>query len=143
MIRISKSNSFLISKISSETSMVNRLIQETETFIRRFKIRNSIDLMIVLREVLLNAVIHGNNNIPERTVKCRIDKLEKNRFKIEVEDEGNGFDYRYLDMEIPEDPRHIRKRGYVIISALSDRIEFNSKGNRVTVYMGVNLRKKG
>ncbi len=138
MIHINKFNSYLTFKISSEISMVNKLIQETEKFISQFEIKNYIDLMIVLRELLLNAVIHGNKNMPERIVKCSIKKLEKRRFKIEVEDEGSGFDYKSLDMKIPEDPRYIQKRGYAIINALSDQIEFNSKGNQVTVYMSIN-----
>ena len=139
MIHIDKFNSYLTFKISSEISMVNKLIKETETFISQFEIKNDIDidLMIVLRELLLNAVIHGNKNIPDRIVKCRIEKLEKSRFKVVVEDEGSGFDYKSLDMKIPEDPRHIQKRGYAVINALSDQIEFNSKGNQVTVYISI------
>ena len=58
--------------------------------------------MIVLRELLLNALIHGNKNVAERHIKCRIEKLEKARLK--VEDEGSGFDYQNLDMRLPETP---------------------------------------
>ncbi|MBA7636369.1 hypothetical protein ES703_43987 [subsurface metagenome] len=38
-------------------------------------------------------------------------------------------------MKLPEDPRYIQKRGYILINALSEQIEFNSKGNHITVYM--------
>ncbi len=56
-------------------------------------------------------------------------------FRIWVEDEGSGFDYESIrdddqDFQYPE-----KKRGYLLINRLSDRIRFNEKGNRVTVYL--------
>ncbi|MBA7522189.1 hypothetical protein ES705_14306 [subsurface metagenome] len=96
--------------------------------------------MIVLRELLLNALIHGNKSVAERHIKCRIEKLEKAEFRIEVEDEGNGFDYQNLDMRLPKNPHRLKRRGYILINALSDRIEFNSRGNCITAY--VTLKQK-
>ncbi len=125
-------------QISSETFLVDRILKETERFVDGVKAENRSGLMIVLRELLLNALIHGNNNVPERHIKGRIEKLEKARLRIEVEDEGCGFDYHSLDMRLPENPRHLKKRGYILINALSDRIVFNSRGNCITAYVTLN-----
>ena len=44
-----------------------------------------------------------------------------------------GFDYGKLRMLPQADPRRIGKRGFILIKALSDKIEFNEIGNRITV----------
>ena len=138
MRQIDKSDKCLTFQISSETSLVDKLLKETEIFLDGINTKNRSGLMIVLRELLLNALIHGNKNVVERHIKGRIEKLEKNRLRIEVEDEGGGFDYQNLDMGLPENPRHLKRRGYILINALSDRIEFNSRGNCITVYVTLN-----
>ena len=127
-------------QISSETFLVDRILKETERFVDGVKAENRSGLMIVLRELLLNALIHGNNNVPERHIKGRIEKLEKARLRIEVEDEGSGFDYQNLDMRLPENPRHLKRRGYILINALSDHIKFNSRGNCITAYVTLNQK---
>jgi anti-anti-sigma factor len=38
-------------------------------------------------------------------------------------------------MTLPEDPRRIRNRGYALVNAFSDQIDFNDRGNRVSVYI--------
>ena len=138
MLQADKSEKNITFQISSETSLVDDILKKTEKFVDRINTKNRSSVMIVLRELLLNALIHGNKNVAERHIKCRIEKLEKARLRIEVEDEGNGFDYQNLDMRLPENPRHLKRRGYILINALSDRIEFNSRGNCITVYVTLN-----
>lgn len=135
MLQVDKSEKNISFHISSETSLVDKILKEAESFVGRANGENRSGLMIVLRELLLNALIHGNKNVAARHIKCRIEKLERARLRIEVEDEGNGFDYQSLDMKLPENPRHLKRRGYVLINALSDRIEFNGRGSRITAYM--------
>ena len=138
MMRIDENNYTITFNISSEIQMVDMVIKEVEKFIDRFEFTESINLVLVLRELLINAVKHGNQNISERIVMCRIEKLEESRFKIEVEDQGSGFDYEHLEMELPKDPLHIKKRGYALINSLSDQIKFSSKGNRIIIYITLN-----
>ena len=138
MLQVDKSEKNITFQISSEASLVDNILKETERFVDRVNAKNRSDLMIVLRELLLNALIHGNENVAERHIKCRLEKLEKARLRIEVEDEGSGFDYQSLDMRLPKNPRHLKRRGYVLINALSDRIEFNSRGNCITAYLTLN-----
>jgi len=138
MLQIDKSEKNIAFLISSETSLVDNILKEAESFVGRANGENRSGLMIVLRELLLNALIHGNKNVAERHIKCRIEKLEKARLRIEVEDEGSGFAYQSIDMRLPENPRHLKRRGYVLINALSDRIEFNSSGNCITAYVTLN-----
>lgn len=90
--------------------------------------------VLVLRELLVNAMKHGNRREAWRTVHVSIEHLGDARFEVSVEDEGEGFDYQSVDMRIPESPPRIsRKRGYALIHALSEHIAFAGGGNRITV----------
>ena len=98
---------------------------------------------IVLRELLDNAVEHGNRGIETRIVTGSLTYLGEGTFRIIVEDEGEGFDCAGLDVTVPEDPRRVKSRGYVLIHALADRLEFNEKGNRVTAYVSATSPRNG
>jgi anti-sigma regulatory factor (Ser/Thr protein kinase) len=54
---------------------------------------------------------------------------------VTVEDEGPGFNYGAVRMSLPDDPRRLQNRGYVLIKSLSEKLEFNDRGNCVTAYV--------
>ncbi|MBA7622352.1 hypothetical protein ES703_29728 [subsurface metagenome] len=113
--------------------LMDYLVHILEYLVLQYGIQDPTNVILVTREMLKNAAIHGNKNNQSRSVICRLKHLEGSLFRIEVEDEGDGFDYEHLDLKLPENPRHIDSRGYILINALSDRIDFNRKGNCVTV----------
>jgi serine/threonine-protein kinase RsbW len=90
-------------------------------------------IMVSAMEAVNNAIIHGNKSDSAR--KVRIEILHKNKvLVISVEDEGPGF----KPGEIPdptklENIENISGRGVFLMSKLADKIEFNEKGNRVTM----------
>jgi len=65
MLQVDKSEKNIAFQISSETSLVDNILKETERFVDRVKAENRSGLMIVLRELLLNALIHGNKNVAD------------------------------------------------------------------------------
>ncbi len=92
--------------------------------------------MVILRELISNAIEHGNKNAAENGVYARVEHLGESHFAVTVQDKGEGFDYRRVAKgPLPEDPRKVRHRGYFLIRSLSDQIEFNEKGNRITAYV--------
>ena len=93
----------------------------------------AVGIKVILRELLMNAVIHGNKCNGKRLVRSVIEHLEDKRFKIWVEDEGHGFDRDRVADENQDFQYPNMKRGYLLIKRLSDEILFNGKGNRVTV----------
>lgn len=95
--------------------------------------------IVVLRELLINAMKHGNRYNRSYPVTVKINQLNNRRFKISVEDLGNGFDYKSLDTRLPENPREFKSRGYKLIKAITDSFEFNKKGNQVTAYISTSL----
>jgi anti-anti-sigma factor len=135
MFKVAENKKSIIFTLSSEVQLADSVIKESQRFLKQFDISEFSGFKLVLRELLNNAVEHGNYNLSDRTVVCRIEYIGDKRFKITVQDEGKGFDYGKLVMTLPEDPRQIRNRGYALVNAFSDQIDFNDKGNRVTVYV--------
>ncbi len=122
---------------SSEMELVDRVIQSCREYLAKFKVSEFSRFRLVLRELLINAVEHGNWNDPERTVTCNIHYIGDWQFKIMVQDEGFGLDPDSLDMKLPDDPAQTRNRGYPLINAFTNRLEFNEEGNCVTAYVAI------
>ncbi|MBF0276928.1 MAG: response regulator [SAR324 cluster bacterium] len=112
-------------------------------------------LGLSLNESLFNAVIHGNLEVPsslkeedwnlfdallkeregipeyaERMV-CFHYQVGDQELKIEIEDQGNGFDPSKLPD--PNDPDAFLSsgRGILLIRSFMDRVEWNEKGNKI------------
>lgn len=82
----------------------------------------------MLREILNNAVEHGNNMEEDKKVYCRVEKKDS-ILKFFVKDEGKGFDFLEvsecnLDME---DPLSHRTRGYSTIAAMGFNVSYKDK----------------
>ena len=122
-------------RISSEKGLVEKALTSCKRFLKRHRVVQTEDITIVLRELADNAIRHGNQNDPDAIVSCSVVHLGGGRFKVVVEDEGPGFDYNAVRMSLPEDPRRLARRGYVLVKSLSERLEFNECGNCVTAYV--------
>lgn len=123
--------------MSSELRLVDRIIKEVRGFFEHHGVKDESNLKLILREMLNNAVEHGNKSQENKTVTCKISRLEGKRFRIDVQDEGEGFEYKNLDPRLPEDPKQIRNRGFSLIDTFSDEIVFNKPGNKITVYVTI------
>lgn len=137
---IERSEDFLACTVPSATEEVSRILALARSFIRPAFPGSSPNLEVILRELLMNAVTHGNACDRSRAVRCEIERIQPDRLRVTVEDEGAGFDYRSLDAELVQCAPSPVRRGYTLIKALADHVEFNAKGNRVTV--SVTLRKE-
>ncbi len=122
---------------SSEMSMVDRIAGESDEFFKQFGITAFSKYRLVLRELLINAIEHGNKKSIGKKVVCSIKKLEGPCFEVNVRDQGAGFDHSKLEMKMPTDPEHVRNRGFPLINHFCDAIDFNKKGNEITVYIPI------
>jgi anti-anti-sigma factor len=123
--------------VSSEMRLVDRVAHDALEFVGRNETGDSSNIKLTLRELLINAVEHGNRKIPARVVKCSLERLPKSLFRITVEDEGEGFDYKNIDLSLPSDPLRVRNRGLPLVYAASDVLEFGGTGNRITAYVSL------
>ncbi|KPA17954.1 Anti-sigma-factor antagonist [Candidatus Magnetomorum sp. HK-1] len=122
-------------KISSEVKMINKTIKEIRNYLNEYDVEEDGNIVLILRELINNAIEHGNNNNSELTISISISHLKDQRFKIVVEDEGKGFDYYSVNYRVSEDPTQIRNRGLSLVNSFSDEIDFNDIGNMITVYV--------
>ena len=131
-------NSFKII-FSSKECYVNDAISLSKKYITRFDISKA-DLQKIealLRELIMNALVHGNTNIEAKSICSSIEYCGWDLVKITVLDEGEGFNYSSVKTPFPENSGLSGNRGYGLINALSGHLEFNDKGNRVTAYYNV------
>lgn len=120
---------------SSDTTLVDRVVPQACKHLREYGMTNTDQFKLVLRELLLNAIEHGNHNDLHKSVACRIEKMRGALVEISVEDQGDGFAYQDLDLSMPDDPAQVRQRGFALINAHCDAIQFNDSGNQVTAFI--------
>ena len=88
---------------------------------------------LVLEEAVINAWKHGNKRCREKTITVRWGFC--NHFRIEVIDEGKGFDYEYVpDPTLDENLKRPFGRGIYIIRHSSDLTEWRSNGKHLVAY---------
>ncbi len=86
---------------------------------------------LALEEALANAVHHGNEDDEAKNVHFSC-TLSDNLIRVQVEDEGPGFDPHALrDPRAPENIENISGRGVLLIYGFMTRVEFNPKGNLI------------
>ncbi|MBF0276186.1 MAG: response regulator [SAR324 cluster bacterium] len=141
-------------KNMDEVDAISRL------FANNFKGEMRSQITVGLLEALTNAVVHGNYEISSEVreqkngyvvMQEEIDKrrrlspyqerkviiqqtIESEYIQYDIEDEGQGFDIKkILD---PRDPKNIMRktgRGILLMQIYFDKVEFNKKGNQVTL----------
>ncbi|MGD0898416.1 MAG: ATP-binding protein [Thermoguttaceae bacterium] len=88
---------------------------------------------LAMEEALVNALRHGNRLDHRKRihVACR---LGPDRIRIEIADEGAGFDPGTLpDPTCPEKLHATSGRGIMLMKAFMSRVEYNQVGNRVVL----------
>ena len=86
---------------------------------------------LLLREVMLNAIMHGRPEASDSMVRCKI-SFCSDGLQITVQDEGCGFD-RNVWLTRPYDPDKDSGRGLMIIRRYADRFRYNYSGNCLSV----------
>lgn len=88
-------------------------------------------VILLIREALNNAIIHGSNEDIVMTVSCIL-KIKGDQILITVKDQGPGFDWRKKLGQCVRD-NSLSGRGICIYKLYADRIVFNEKGNMVSL----------
>ena len=102
-----------------------------------------VGLTTAFRETVRNAELHGSREDPGLGIDVEM-LLDREKLTLTVEDEGEGFDHRaYLEQLESTAPvaaarqRHgsggIGGLGIYLMRRCADRLEYNDRGNRVTL----------
>lgn len=90
-------------------------------------------IKLALEEALVNAIKHGNQMDPDKTVHVRY-AITPDRFDVRIADQGPGFNPQ--DVPDPTDPGNIERpcgRGLLLIRGFMSSVEYHGCGNVVTM----------
>lgn len=136
--------------------VINQITQTIHNLIPEQVILN---LKVGIEEMLKNAIEHGNLGISARQKHAALEKdcfgdlvaeklavegnaekrinitvkTSREDFRITIEDEGSGFDWRSLPHLQAESLLHFSGRGIFLTRIYFDEVIYNNKGNRVTL----------
>lgn len=119
--------------IPSEVANVKKVENFVEYLMNEFqlqeKLRGKISLPIV--EAVNNAILFGNKQNPQKTVKLTAIKSTK-KITVTVEDEGEGFDFNKIpDPTTPDKLMQTTGRGLYLMVNLTDELLFARNGAKV------------
>jgi serine/threonine-protein kinase RsbW len=88
---------------------------------------------LATEEALVNAIHHGNGSDKRKTVHF-LCLLSADRIRIEITDQGGGFNPAALPDPTNGEHLHVPcGRGVMLMRAFMSRVEFNAMGNCVTM----------
>lgn len=97
--------------------------------------RLRLNFRVGLTEALANAMLYGNCRDPHKRVRVEA-HLTSGEIRVKVTDEGRGFDPEaVLDPTLPANRARPGGRGIFLIRQLMDRVEFNERGNSITMIL--------
>jgi serine/threonine-protein kinase RsbW len=127
-------------KINSKIENLRKVEKLVDDLSSEFNISADIygNILIAALEAANNAILHGNKLDEKKFVNINV-KLDSQKLKIKIDDEGNGFDYKNVpDPTAPENIENVNGRGIFLMEKLSDRIEFTRNG--ATVELEFNIK---
>jgi len=81
-------------------------------------------MMIALTEIIMNAIVHGNKENPQKKVRVYVEYDDK-VMRIAVTDEGEGFEIENLsDPTLSENLLDLRGRGVFIAKSMFDEFYY-------------------
>ena len=123
-------------QIHSTINLVEPILQHLANFLgyrHGLSDESTEDLVYATREIIVNAIQHGNLCMPDKIVHIlTIADDESHQITITIQDQGNGFDLsEILTHEAEASPLRERKRGIIGAAAFAQNIEVH--GNQVTL----------
>ena len=147
MFRVSKKSNMLHVEMRSDLRLIQQINGPCKEFFGQYNVEPGRDVFLVLRELISNAVQHGNKGDAKRLVRVSMQHLslpadgaenQVHHFTINVEDEGTGFDYQAQSLSLPQKGGVMTKRGLRLVHALVDEMTFGNAGSSITVYLHFN-----
>ncbi len=130
-IYISQEKTSLTIHFPTAVETINQAEAATRKFLHSlgFGQEEIFPICLVMREGLLNAVKHGNRFDSRKIVKYRL-RWEDDILTMEIEDEGDGFDWRDIQND-PPPIDSIHGRGIFIMRRYFSDYQYNETGNRI------------
>jgi len=124
------------SKIQAISPTVDRLMRLIERL--QCAPGKEFDIELALREALGNAVVHGNEEHPEKRVHIRCRCGPGKGISIVVTDQGKGFDFeKVVGNGLTSDPAGAHGHGIQLMKAYMDDLHFARGGSEVRMRKAV------
>lgn len=123
-------------QLASQRESINKLELLIEDIADKYQIAEDTfaNMMTCLNEAVINAIVHGNQEDPEKKVIVNAE-VDGRRIIWTVTDEGPGFDPDKIpDPTAAENLENLSGRGVFIIKHLADQCIFNSTGNEIELH---------
>ena len=85
-----------------------------------------------LHEALINAVVHGNLNAPEKFIRIRR-IITPNWLVWQIQDQGKGINISQRNFSLPSEIDAESGRGLFLIHECFDDVRWSNKGNRLQI----------
>ena len=85
-----------------------------------------------LHEALINAVVHGNLNAPQKFIRIRR-IITPNWLVWQIQDQGNGINISQRNFSLPSEIDAESGRGLFLIHECFDDVRWSNKGNRLQI----------
>jgi anti-anti-sigma factor len=128
MLEVQESQDRLFIRMPSSRKNIDAACRQAEDFLDRTGFKDHrFEILLVLREALNNAVIHGNQELPEKIVQLSL-AGEPGALAIQVKDQGSGFDWKTA-LNKPVSCDRPSGRGLAILKHYLKNLTFNTAGN--------------
>ena len=87
---------------------------------------------LVAREMLNNAILHGNRQSPNKQVGFCL-TIGRRWIRMTISDQGPGYDWRQLQRALA-DPEATCGRGITIARLYAHKVRFGDQGRRIEVW---------
>jgi len=96
------------------------------------------NILIALTEAFQNALVHGNQNDPSKSIKVVFESKPKG-LSFTVSDEGSGFDPGMVPdpLDIEKEADTESGRGIFLMRTLSDKMEVSDGGRSVEMFFRI------
>lgn len=136
----SDNTSLFTLQLASQIDSISQLENFIDDLSAKYNLSDEVyaNVLTCLSEAVINAIIHGNKENPEKLVYINLEVIENKRLVFTITDEGDGFDFNNIpDPTAPENLENLSGRGVFIIKKLADQCIFNSKGNELELHFKI------
>ncbi len=126
-------------KLASKVESLIEIEQCVDKICEQYHIEedNYGNILIAISEAVNNAITHGNNFDPSKSVRLNIEGTSSKLIFV-VEDEGVGFDPNAIpDPTLPENLEKLSGRGVFLMRSLADDVEFSNNGRSVKLSFSI------
>lgn len=124
----------------SELKLVKQIIKEIMDYLYysfpTLSSEDYFDCKLIYNELLVNAVIHGNENNKSKTVSVTIEIVDNDSIYSTITDEGDGFDYKDMLHELKSKDRLFSEggRGIQLVQSLTSELHYDLSGKQIRFY---------